>query len=472
MIARSLAPPPPAAMSATLAPSAPCLREPRLLTLPASVSESAPADEPTSLMASRRSACRHVRLIGFARSRRVSRRGGHSRERSALPPSFHTAERRDTRSAVRGPLAAWLTVVLLMLVGSASVQAQGSSRIKELVVPAGAAPVQLLGYGLVVGLDRTGDRARGRSGSPYTVQSIANMLQRFGVAVDPAYLGSRNAAAVMVTATLDPFAGPGSAVDVTVASLGDARSLAGGVLLMTPLQDMASEGEVYAMAQGPVLTGTLLASAAGSSTRTGPTNTGRVPNGGSVVRGSDVQLPTGPLDLVLRRPDYTNAASVADAVNRQFDGAATVIHPGLVRVEVPDGAGGPAGLMAALESVRVAVDAPARVVVNERTGTVVAGGAVSIGEVMITSGALTISTAVDPAISQPGAFSDGQTVAIPVGSTDIDQRAAQSVVLRPNTTVAELAAALNELGLPAREVIAVLQAIDQAGALQGELVVL
>ena len=365
-----------------------------------------------------------------------------------------------------------LALVLLALAASGAAHAQGSSRIKELVVPAGVAPVQLLGYGIVVGLDRTGDRARGRTGSPYTVQSIANMLQRFGVAVDPQYLGSRNAAAVMVTATLDPFAGPGSAVDVTVASLGDARSLAGGVLLQTPLQDMTSDGDVYAMAQGPVLTGTLLASAAGTSTRTGPTNTGRVPGGGAVVRGSDAALPAGPLDLVLRRPDYTNAAAVADAVNSAFAGSATVVHPGLVRVAVPADAGGPAGLMAALEGVRVDVDAPARVVVNERTGTVVAGGDVTIGEVMITYGALTISTAVDPLVSQPEPFSDGETARARVGSAAIDQGLVTSVVLRPNTDVAELAAALNELGLTARDVIAVFQAIDRAGALQGELVVL
>ena len=372
------------------------------------------------------------------------------------------------------PMRSALSVLVLLAVvaSAAPAHAQASSRLKELVVPAGAAPVQLLGYGLVVGLDRTGDRARGRSGSPYTVQSVANMLQRFGVAVDPAVLASRNAAAVMVTATLDPFAGPGSAVDVTVSSLGDARSLAGGVLLQTPLQDMAGGGDVYAMAQGPVLTGTLLASAAGSSARTGPTNTGRVPGGGAVVRGSDAALPAGPLDLVLRRPDYTNAAAIAEAVNASFAGAATVVHPGLVRVAVPATAGGPVGLRAALEGVRVDVDTPARVVVNERTGTVVAGGDVTIGEVMVTYGALSISTTVDPVVSQPEPFSDGRTARARVGSAAIDQAAATSVVLRPNTNVAELAAALNELGLTARDVIAVFQAIDRAGALQGELVVL
>jgi len=373
------------------------------------------------------------------------------------------------------PLCAPLAALLLaaLVVAPAASAQSASARLKDLVVPAGAAPLQLTGYGIVVGLDQTGDRARGRSGAPYTVQSIANMLQRFGIAVDPQYLGSRNAAAVMVTATLDPFAGPGAALDVTVSSLGDARSLAGGVLLQTPLQDMMSGGDVFAMAQGPVLTGTLLASAAGTSTRTGPTNTGRVPSGGVVMRSPGTVLPTGTLDLVLRQPDFTNAVAVAEAVNGAFPGAATALHAGLVRVEIPSEAGGAAGLMASLEALRVGVDVPARVVVNERTGTVVAGGAVSIGEVMITYGSLTISTAVDPAISQPAPFSrNGETVAIPVGSTAIDQAPTRSVVLQPNTTIAELAAALNELGLSARDVIAVFQAIDRAGALQGELVVL
>ena len=358
---------------------------------------------------------------------------------------------------------------------AARAQAQpagAQTRLKDLVVPAGAAPVQLLGYGIVVGLDRTGDRARGSNGSAYTVQSIANMLQRFGIAVDVERLGTSNAAAVMVTAALDPFAGPGGALDVTVSSLGDARSLAGGVLLQTPLQDMAGGGTVYAMAQGPVLTGTVLASASGSSTRTGPTNTGRVPSGGSVVRAPETVLSATTMDLVLKRPDFSNAAAVAAAVNGAFPASATAMHAGLVRVQIPEAAGGPAGLMAAIEALRVGVDVPARVVVNERTGTIVAGGNVQISQVMITYGSLTISTQTDPVVSQPEAFSRGQTVRGRVGSVGIEQPPVRSVVLGPSTDVAALAGALNDLGLSARDVIAVFQAIDRAGALQGELVVL
>ena len=374
---------------------------------------------------------------------------------------------------MRTPSLLLLLALAASVAGAPTAAAQSAqTRLKDLVVPAGAAPTQLLGYGIVVGLDRTGDRARGRSGSVYTVQSIANMLQRFGIEVDPSRLGSRNAAAVMVTATLDPFAGPGALLDVTVSSLGDARSLSGGILLQTPLQDMAGGGEVYALAQGPVLTGAVEASAAGTSTRTGPTNTGRVPSGGAVVRASDAALPTGPMDLVLKRPDFTNAASVAEVVNGTFPGSAEVVHAGLVRVAVPADAGGPAGLMAALEGLTVAVDVPARVVVNERTGTIVAGGGVRIAEVMVTYGSLTISTRVDPVVSQPNPLADGETVESAVGSVAVDQGAVRSVVLPPNTDVAELAAALNDLGLSARDVIAVFQAIDRAGALQGELVVL
>ncbi|MEM1116224.1 MAG: flagellar basal body P-ring protein FlgI [Bacteroidota bacterium] len=390
--------------------------------------------------------------------------------RRRLPEAAWTLD--GTEVGVRGPWRAALTVLFAILLAVPASAQTAQTRLKDLVVPAGAAPTQLLGYGIVVGLDRTGDRARGRSGSVYTVQSIANMLQRFGIEVDPTRLASRNAAAVMVTASLDPFAGPGTLLDVTVSSLGDARSLSGGILLQTPLQDMVGGGDVFAFAQGPVLTGAVEASAAGTSTRTGPTNTGRVPSGAAVVRPSEASMPDGPVDLVLKRPDFTNAAAVAEAINADFPGSAEAVHAGLVRVEVPADAAGPAALMASLEALEVAVDVPARVVVNERTGTIVAGGGVRIAEVMVTSGSLTISTQVDPLVSQPAPLGDGETVVAAQGSVAVREGAVQSVVLPPNTDVAELAAALNDLGLSARDVVAVFQAIDRAGALQGELVVL
>ncbi len=353
----------------------------------------------------------------------------------------------------------------------AQAQEGGTARLKELVVVEGAAPIQLIGYGLVVGLDRTGDRARGQRGAPYTVRSIANMLLQFGIAVDPEMLASRNVAAVMVTATMGPFTGVGSTTDVTVSALGDARSLSGGVLLQTPLLNPLTK-QVHVMAQGPLSTGAVLASSQGSSVKVNHTNTGRIPGGGLVVAALSTALAEETLGLVLKQPDFTNAMRVFEAVNAVFPDAAEVVHPGLVRVTVPENSSGAAGVMAALEALTISVDVPARVVINERTGTIVAGGGVRIGEVMVTYGSIVIATQAEPFVSQPAPLSQGETVEGTVGTASVEEEGSRSVVLPPNTDVNELAAALNELGLTARDVIAIFQAIDRAGALQGELVIL
>ncbi|MFW5972458.1 MAG: flagellar basal body P-ring protein FlgI [Bacteroidota bacterium] len=367
-----------------------------------------------------------------------------------------------------------LTLLLLVSLTAADVFAQqaGSARLKDLVLLEGAAPVQVTGYGLVVGLDRTGDRARGTRGAGYTIQSIANMLQRFGIAVDPQMLASRNAAAVMVTATLDAFRGPGSPVDVTVSALGDARSLSGGVLLQTPLLNPLTN-EVMVMAQGPMSTGAALASAQGANTRVNHSNTGRVPNGGIVTRAAGGSMAdASSVGLVLKRPDFTNAVRVAEAINEEYPGAAQVENAGTIRVNVPSASGGAPAFIAGMETMFVDVDIPARVVVNERTGTVVAGGNVRLGEVMLTYGSITISTREDPFVVQPPPFTDADAVTGTIGTASVDQEVARSVVLPPNTDVGELAAALNELGLSSRDVISIFQAIDRAGALQGELIIL
>ncbi|MCH8962786.1 MAG: flagellar basal body P-ring protein FlgI, partial [Bacteroidetes bacterium] len=272
------------------------------------------------------------------------------------------------------PFAVFLLCLALLPVVAAHAQASGgTARLKDLVVLEGAAPLQLTGYGLVVGLDRTGDRARGKRGAPYTVQSITNMLRQFGITVDPAVLSSRNVAAVMATATMNPFSGVGSTFDVTVSSLGDARSLSGGILLQTPLLNPLT-GQVHATAQGAVSTSAVLAASSGSSVKVNHSNTGRVPNGAIVAVALPSQLNEQQVGLVLRRPDFTNAVRIAEAINATFADAATVAHAGLVQVAVPAGSNGPVALMAALEGIEVAVDVPARVVINERTGTIVAGG--------------------------------------------------------------------------------------------------
>lgn len=374
------------------------------------------------------------------------------------------------RSVLRHLLPAFVLAVVLAV--PAAAQDAGAARLKDLVLLEGAAPVQLTGYGLVVGLDRTGDRARGHRGSPYTVQSIANMLRTFGIVVDPEMLAARNAAAVMVTAVMTPYNGAGSALDVTVSALGDARSLSGGVLLQTPLLNPVTK-EVHALAQGPVSTGAVLASSLGSSVQVNHTNTGRVPNGALVTNATAVDLSSmQQVGLVLKRPDFTNAVRIAEAITAAIPGAqARAEHAGVVRVDVA-GQGGAAGFMAALEELTIDVDVPARVVINERTGTIVAGGGVHISEVMVTYGSVVISTQVDQFVSQPAPLSGGETVSGQQGQATINEDMARAVVLPPNTDVNQLAAALNELGLTARDIIAIFQAIDRAGALQGELVIL
>lgn len=366
------------------------------------------------------------------------------------------------------------SMVALLLLGSAGpvvAQQGGTARLKDLVRLEGTAPRQLTGFGLVVGLDRTGDRARGTRGAPYTVQSIANMLQRFGIPVDPSQLTSRNAAAVMVTATLDPFETVGNQIDVTVSALGDARSLSGGLLLQTPLQDPTTS-EVFAMAQGPVSTGAVLASTVGSSVQINYTNTGRIPRGATVTQTMNIDLSgQDALGLALKRPDFTNAIRIQEVVNQTYPDAAEVVHAGLVRVDVPAALSGVTELMAALEDLAVEVDVPARVVVNERTGTIVAGGEVRISEVMVTYGSIIISTRQDPFVSQPPPLSGGETVAGTVSTTTIEEEGTRTIVLPSNTDINELAAALNELGLTSRDVIAIFQTIDRAGALQGDLII-
>lgn len=364
----------------------------------------------------------------------------------------------------------------LICLSAQSVWAQAATsvdtRLKEVIHIEQASPTQLTGYGLVVGLDRTGDRARGQRGAPHTITSITNLLQRFGISVDPTFLTARNVAAVLVTATIDPFTSTGSSIDVTVSAIGDARSLSGGVLIQTPLISPTS-GTLHAMAQGPVSTGAVLASSNGSSVQINHTNTGRIPNGGVVSDAIPLDLSgLNTLRLVMKEPDFTNAARVADAINNLYPDAATPQHAGLINVTVPAEAGGAPALIASLEELTIAIDVPARVVINERSGIIVAGGNVKVNEVLLTYGSIVISTQTDPFVSQPNPFSNGQTVQGAAGSASIEEDGTRSIVLGPSADVNQLAAALNDLGLTARDVIGIFQAIDRAGALQGDLIIL
>ncbi len=327
---------------------------------------------------------------------------------------------------------------------------------------------QLFGYGLVVGLAGTGDS----SGAFFTVQSVANMLNRLGIVVPPARLRVRNVAAVMATTELPPFAREGDRLDVTISSLGDARSLVGGVLLQTPLQ--GADGNVYAVAQGPVAVGGAGESAGGSKAQINHLTVGRIPGGAIVER----TVPTSVAEnhvvsVVLLQPDFSTAVRVAEAINKGLGKSlATPVDAARVEVSVPaDYPGGLAAFVARVESFTVRPDVSARVVVNERTGTVVIGGAVRILPVVIAHGNLRIEVRSEPQVSQPPPLSRGETRVVPRTQITVTPEPGALVPIPGTNSVQDLARALNALGVSPRDLIAILQALKAAGALQGELVI-
>ncbi|MCB9496312.1 MAG: flagellar basal body P-ring protein FlgI [Fibrobacteria bacterium] len=355
--------------------------------------------------------------------------------------------------------------VLLLTV---SVQSQ-QVRVKDMADVQGVSRTPLLGYGLVVGLAGTGDGP----GSGVTQRSTLNLLRNMGLEVDRNQIRLRNVAAVLVTADLPPFAKPGGRVDVHVSSMGDARSLTGGVLLMAPLK--GPDGELYAVAQGPLGTaGGIERGLAGASISQGQSATGVIPAGAIVQRENlAVRLDDGPLRLSLRSPDFTVASALATSIETAFGkGSAIAEDAASVRFTGKEPKEGRASLIAKLENLRVEMDRPARIVVNERTGTIVAGSDVLIDEVAVTHGSLTIK--VDPGYqtSQPNAFAAGTTRTTATPSIQTEERQDQVRVLPASTNVGELARALNTLGASPRDLIAILEAIQKSGALQAELVVM
>lgn len=368
----------------------------------------------------------------------------------------------------------WLFAALLILTDVSGVIAQ--TKISDLARVRDANDVEVIGYGLVTGLDRSGDRTLSRQGSAFTVQSIANMLQNFGITVDPTYLRTRNVAAVMVTARISPYHSPGSNVDVTVSSLGDASSLVGGVLLQTPLIN-PNDQEMYVMAQGPLVVGGISAETPGARVMRNQTLTATIPSGGSVQTGEVFELDrTRPLGLILKQPNYQNAQRIVNVINETFDqDIARTFNAGMIEVNWPpqfQGLGELNEFASIVLDLEIDVDTPARVVINERTGTIVAGGNIRIDEVLISHGSVQIQTQRTPFVAQPAPLSLGQTVVGEVASAGIGEQRAQTIVLEPNTTVTALAASLNELGLSPRDIISIFQAIDRAGALRGTLIVM
>jgi len=349
--------------------------------------------------------------------------------------------------------------------------ASAATRLKELVGIEGVRDNQLIGYGLVVGLAGTGDRAQ----TLFSPQSLANMLERMGVTVPATTIIVKNTAAVMITATLPPFAQPGAHLDAVAAAIGDAANLQGGLLLMTPLR--AADGQVYAVAQGPVVTGGFVAGHGGASQTVNHPTVARVPEGAIVERTAPSVTPKGFVHLQLHYADFTTASRIAAAINAQFGASGAQLahaeNSALVSVAVPSSyATRATDFIADLEKLTVEPDQAARVVVNERTGTIVMGRDVRISPVAILHGNLTVEIQTSLEVSQPAPQSGGSTVVVPNVSVEAKEQPTRNLVLKQGATVEELVRALASIGATPRDVIAILQNLRSAGALEADLEVI
>jgi flagellar P-ring protein FlgI len=366
----------------------------------------------------------------------------------------------------------FVLVVYLLLSFAAVHAANDSVRLKEIARVQGVRDNALVGYGLVIGLAGTGDTTKNR----LTIQSVANTLSHFGVNISPDDLNSRNVAAVMVTATLPAFAESGQKLDVSVSSLGDARSLSGGILLLTPLN--GTDNKMYALAQGALSVGGYEVHAFGSSEQKNHPTVGRVPDGANVERAAPVGLADDgrTLDVVLYQPDFTTAERVVESLRRNAGVQAVAEHAGKIRVTFATPPQDLVRAISMIESVPVTPDEVARVVVNERTGTVVSGGNVRLSGVTISQGDLRIQVQTDYLVSQPDGVlvnpsrSIG-TAVVPQANIRVNDPEAKMVTIPSGATVADLIGALRAIHLSTRDVITILQSIKDAGALRGELVI-
>ncbi|WBV44570.1 flagellar basal body P-ring protein FlgI [Pseudoroseomonas cervicalis] len=367
------------------------------------------------------------------------------------------------------PLRALLLglALALGLAGAAAAQPGGSVRVKDIADIEGVRDNQLVGYGLVVGLNGTGDRLRN---AVFTRQSLIGVLERLGVNTrdQENRLDTRNVAAVMVTANLPAFARNGSRLDITVSALGDATNLGGGTLVVTPLH--GADGEVYAVAQGSVATGAISARGAAASVTRGVPTSGRIPNGAIVEREVPFAFGNKPtLRLSLRNPDLTTARRVAAAINRMAGaGAAAANDPRTVTVSLVGR--DPVGFATEIEQLRVEPDQAARVVIEEASGTIVMGANVRISTVAIAQGNLTIRVTEAPQVVQPNALAGGQTAVVPRTGIEVDDQSERRLgILQSGVSLQELVRGLNNLGVGPRDMISILQTIKAAGALQAQL---
>ena len=351
-----------------------------------------------------------------------------------------------------------------------------AARVKDIASIEGVRNNSLIGYGLVIGLNGTGDKI----GTRFTVQSLSSMLSRMGISVDPAAVKVKNVAAVMVTATLPPFTRTGSPLDVVVSSMGDATSLQGGTLLLTPLK--GPDQQVYAVAQGSVSIGGFIGGGEGDTTQKNHPTAGRIANGAFVER--EVPFSFADMDrfkILLRQQDFTTALRLADAINTALGGASEalpVAHPidaATVELRVNKAfEGREVALLSMIEGLEIPIDFSAKVVVNERTGTIVMGDQVRISDVAIAHGNLTIRVRTEFQVSQPPSFApeSADTVVVPQQNTDVVEGDSKIVLMRGGTTIGTLIQGLNSIGVTPRDLISILQSIKAAGALHAELEIL
>lgn len=368
-----------------------------------------------------------------------------------------------------GPMAALWLIASLFVASAAH-----ASRIKEVAAVEGVRSNQLTGFGLVVGLDGTGDQT---TQMPYTSQGINNYLKQLGItlpAAAVAQLQLKNVAAVLVTAQLPAFARPGQAIDVNVSSMGNSKSLKGGMLIATPLK--GADGEVYAMAQGNLIVAGAGAAAGGSKVQINHLSAGRIPNGAQVERIVPTPLLDGDsINLGLEASDFQTARRVAQAINKRFgEGSARALDGRTVKVNAPTDSDARVSFIAEMEELPLEASIPsAKVVINSRTGSIVLNGAVTLGSCAIAHGNLSVSITTTPMVSQPNALSTGgQTVVTEKSNIQIRQEPGMLIQLPPSTQLSDVVRALNALGATPQDLLAILQAIKAAGALNAELEVI
>jgi len=365
--------------------------------------------------------------------------------------------------------AVFTQLVMFMIAVSAILGPSNAeaAKLRDISTFAGVRSNQLIGYGLVVGLDGSGDQT---TQTPFTIQSTVSLLQSLGVTLPPGQrMQLRNTASVMVTATLPPFARPGQAIDVSVSSLGNAKSLRGGMLLMTPLR--AADGQVYAVAQGSVLVPGASASGGGGSAVVNHQSVGRVPSGGLIERAVPQLIDDEILQLELKRADFGQLQKVVEAVGRRFGpNVALPLDSRSMQVRMPSAQVERARFLAELEQLDVVlIDEAPKVIVNSRTGSVVMNQSVRLDPVAVAHGSLTVKITKEPVVSQPAPLSQGQTVAASKSSVDVNIGSGSLGSLPAGASLEEVVRALNLLGANAQDLVAILQAIKAAGALKAEL---